>query len=279
MSGNLVIVTGLVLIAIGGFLGFYGAQLNSRADNAQASKGFKAGIDKVLNTIASVKQSVAVQGGASGAATPSTTIQQPLDSEANKEAEKKLSNIEQDFSQWASDFIKNRDLKKLDLERQKLDARSKELEISKKYRPLLQYTIDVLKRVLQAYNATASAAFDIRLSDLPNNLYAVDTTVCEIGTVEFGSGVKWHVYVIVNKPADERNSPYFQIDIQDPRIKTSDVFRIEPTPPNFTVHSYGGGIAGVANKDTVGPLSSFESPIREIVQRLVETQISSLPTP
>ena len=133
MNGWLIIVLGLVLVGAGGFLGFYGAQLNNRADNATASEGFNTKIATVLDAIASAKASINAQGVAGQAAVgnPTVSTDAQTDPRAREEAQKKLANIEQNFSSWASDFIAERDLKRSELERTKLAERNNELEISK----------------------------------------------------------------------------------------------------------------------------------------------------
>jgi hypothetical protein len=276
MNGYLVISIGLVLVGVGGFLGFYGAQLNNRADNATTSDTFNTQIGKVLGAIASAKEAVGREVPSGSGAGLSTTPE-PATSAARREAQQKLVDIEQDFSQWASDFIGNRDLKRLELEREALETRTKEIQISKDYRPLFQYAVDALRGIIQAYNQKAGSNFSAQLTDLPMNLYLGDSLQCDIGTIDFGFDTKWHVYVYANKPPQTDNPPFFQIDVQNLRFKTSDAFRIQIVAPNFRLIGFGGGVAGAARIDAEKPLDSFQAPIRSSLQRLVETQIASLP--
>jgi hypothetical protein len=232
-------------------------------------------VNKFLERIDTVEKNVAIQPasspkGDSAAAAEATS--------ARREAQQKLADIQNDFSQWAADFVKNRDLKKVELDRAKLETRGTEIQISKDYRPLFQHAVDTLRGIIDAYNKKAGTNFKVQLSDLPANLYIPDNLLCEIGVVDFGDDVRWRVYVYANKPAAADNPPFFNIDIQHPHFNMNDAFRIQITPPNFKIIAYGGGVATAAKVDTTQPLDSFEVPIRSSLQKLVETQITSLPT-
>jgi len=80
--------------------------------------------------------------------------------------------------------------------------------------------------------------------------------------------------------ADPKNPPYFQIDIQNAGLSSGDAYRIQidAAASLFRLFGYGGGIATAAKIDTSKPLDSFQEPIRSSLERLVETQISSLPS-
>jgi hypothetical protein len=231
-------------------------------------------VNKFLKRIDSVEKNVAIQPAPSSKADSAAVAET---ASARREAQQKLADIQNDFSQWASDFIKNRDLKKVELDRAKLETRGTEIQMSKNYRPLFQHAVEMLRGIIDAYNEKAGANFKVHLSDLPANLYLPETRSCEIGAVDFGHDLKWRMYVYANKPAAADNPPLLNIDIQYPHAM-SDSFRVQITPPNFKIIAYGGGVATAAKVDTTQPLDSFETPIRSSLQKLVETQITSLPT-
>lgn len=267
MTGWLIIIIGLVLVAVGGFLGFYGAQLNNRADNARASKDFNSQIANVLSAIESAKEA------ASSSPPPAAGS-----SQARTEAQKRLATIEQDFSRWASGFIAQRDLKKSELERTKLQERSKELEVSASYRKIFQSVIDVLRGAVDAYNSRAGTTFQVGLRDLPGNLYEVSDRPMEFGAVKFRDGIQWRVRLWSERPVHETRLPHLDIVIEDPSQAGPDIVQIGLILPDYTIAVSGGGIVTAANITARESLASYESTLRIHLQRLLETQIAALPT-
>ncbi len=273
---NWAVWIGLFFGGLSAFFLYYGTHLANQRGNQETSQTVTTEVDKVLKRVDAVERSIATQPPSNLAGDSSQT---PLpNSAARREAQQKLADIQQDFSQWASDYIKHRDLKKLELDREKLAARTEELKISNDYRPLFQCAVDAVRGIIQAYNKQAGTDFRIQLNDVPMNLYLPDSFVCEIGTVDFAGTVKWRAYISATKPANPTQPPLFQIDIQYPHFNTNDAFRIEIQPPNFKLVAFGGGVATAARLDTVQPLDSFQVPVRAAIQKLVETQISSLAT-
>jgi len=268
MNGWLIIVIGLILVGVGGFLGFYGAQLNNRADNAAASETFNTKITTVLSAIASAKES---------AATTPATPSAPGTAGNIADTQIKLANIEQNFSRWASNFIAQRDLKRSELERTKLDERNRELEVSKAYRKIFQYVIDVLRRAVEAYNTQAGTAFQVELRDLPVNLYDVSDRPMEFGMVKFRAGTRWRVRIWSERPVHETRLPHLDIVIEDAAQAGADLVQIELIPPDYTIAVNGGGIVTAANINARESLASYEETLRTHLQKLLETQIAALP--
>lgn len=255
-----------VVFGAASLLFLYLANQKSNEDTAQTVTNE---VKKVLTKINTVEKTIATKPSSDSSSEPSAAA-------ARQAAQQTLATIQQDFSQWAANFIKDRDLRKLELDREKLTARTEELKISTDYRPLFQYAVDALRGTIEAYNKQAGTDYRIQLTDVPTNLYPSDSFFFEIGTIDFAGAVKWRAYISAQKPADPQHLPQFQIDIQYPNFNTNDAFRIVIQPPNFKLVAFGGGIAAAARLDTSQPLESFQVPIRAGVQKLVETQISAL---
>jgi hypothetical protein len=255
---------------------YYGSHLSNQKSSQDTADLVHKEVNKVLERIDTAKQSVAVQpAGVTGSAqmgTASTNVT------SQREAQQQLADIEKDFSQWASNFIKNRDLKKLEFDRQQLDTRTKEIEISNKCRPLFQYAIDSLRGIIHAYNDKAGSNFKAELRDLPTNLYPSEDLIFQIGKIDFGDGVSWNIYTYVNKPARADAPPFFQIDISGTARGSGDVYRIQINSDQSAFHLFtsGGGIATAAKIEGSKPLDDFKDTIRSTLERLIETQISSL---
>jgi hypothetical protein len=255
-----------------GFL-YYGTSLGNLRSNQDTAETVRTEVNKVLQRIDTVKESVAVHpSGVSGKTLVGTPVPEPA---SQRQAQRELDDIDRNFSTWASNFIKDRDLKKLTLERQQLDARAAEIELSKKYRPIFQRMIDAIRAAIAAYNAETRSDFKTDLHDLPSNLY-VSRPEFDLGTVTFTPDTKWTVSFFTEKPASADRSPYFQIDIQGSG-QSPDQLRVFLSPSDLRIATIGGGIMSAAKLSQTYPTASANESAETIVRQLIETQISSLP--
>lgn len=276
MNGWVVIVLGLVLVGVGGFLGFYGSHLNNQASNDAASVTLTEKIGEVLAKIAEAKNSVQNT-------TTSPTQSNAADSKRSADQDikkKKLDNIGEDFSFWAAGFLKNRSAKKLELDRLRETSKIEEKRISDQCRPIFQYAIEVLRGSMAAYNSTAGTNYATALKDLPANLYETDGESFDVGTIQFSTEAIWRVNVGVYRPPRDNSPPVFFVTIPSVKVgESSDSFRIEVRPTMLVLQTGGGGIAGTANVDSTPLISSYQVPLRAALERLLEAQITSLPPP
>ena len=196
------------------------------------------------------------------------------------EAQQKLARIEEDFSRWASNFIAQRDIKKSELERSRLEERQKELEISRVYRNVFQYAVEVIRASITAYNSKAGTHFQLAIPDLPLNLYDVRDRPWIIGTLDFGGGAKWTVRIWSERPADVARLPFLELVIENPGFQNPgpDLVRISIEPPNYNVVTRGGGLLAAVNLNAHEALDSYEKTLPGYLQTLIETQIASLQT-
>lgn len=273
MTGYYLIIGGLVLGGLGGWLVFRGTQLTARAD----TEGLEKLVNNVFTEIKATRESINLQPTKSQSDTAGAGTKEVV---AARNAQERLSEIEQDFSEKAASYIKNRDIKKLALDRQRLEDRARELELSKTYRPFLQGVIDDIRAATRAYQSEAHLPIQCNLKDLPINLWEGDLEWVELGTVEFPGKVVWGIALSIARPAAvARGIPYITLDVRDPRFKpgSSDQIRFNATPEQFFFTQYGGGIVAAAKAPDHVPLSSAKQSISTVIQALVEVQLSSLP--
>jgi len=275
MNGWFVIITGLVLVGVGGFLGFYGSHLNNRADNETASQTLNDKIGEVLTKIADAQSAVPTSSptpiGAPSAQRPKSNAS------AQQDTRKELETIRQDFTDWASQFLHNRTAKKLELDRLRADAQTEAKRISDKCRPAFQYAVDVLRGSIAAYNSTAGTAYKATLKELPDNLYDTEGNSFNVGAIEFTPEIAWRINVQVYRPPRDASPPVFFILIPSGKSgEPDDNFRIEVRPTTLLLQTGGGGIAGTANVDGTPDISSYQKPLRTALEHLLEAQITSL---
>lgn len=271
VNGWVVIIFGLFLVAIGGFLGFYGDHLNKRTENEGASRELNKKIGEVLDKITEAQRTAS----SSPTMHPSNTSEG--EATRKEQAQQKLESIRQDFTGWATNFLRDRSAKKQQLNDLKTQAKNEELRISSKCRPIFQYTLDVLDGAITAYNKTAGAKFVAQLKTLPQNLYETEGSAFDAGTIQFAPDTIWRISVNIYRPPRDNSPPVLFITIPNPSPgRAADAFRIEVRSTVLSLITGGGGIAGIANVDAEIPIQSYEQPLQQALERLLESQITSL---
>jgi hypothetical protein len=272
---NWSIVVGVIFGAASLYFLAYGALLANRKDNQKTTDTVRTEIGKFSAQIATVQQSVSVQP--SGVAATGQTGTPSLNTASQRDAQKELTDIEGNFSQWASNYIKDRDLKRLGVERQRLESRGNEIGVSKRIQPIFQRAIDAIRAAINAYNAKAGSNFKTDLQDIPPNLYS-DPAPVQLGTVTFTPETQWIVQYYAEKPAALDRPPYLYIDIKTEHFRQGeDQIRIYPRENNLAITTFGGGIVSASKLAPNYPIATLNESVDTIVRQLVETQISSLP--
>jgi hypothetical protein len=250
--------------------------LANQKSNQDTNRTVATEVNKVLERIDAVQKTVA-SSSATGITTSPSVSAPSANAASRRDAQQQLDDIDRNFSHWVSNFIKSRDLKKITLQNQQLEARATELELSKQYRPIFQRIVDGIRAAITAYNATTGTDFKAHLKDLPSNLYVSAPDEREFGTVVFATDVAWTVRFYSEKPARADRLPYFQIDIRSGSASVEDQLRVYLNPPDLTIGTFGGGVVSAAKLSEKYPIASANQSTETIVQQLIETQISSLP--
>ncbi|MCC9137157.1 hypothetical protein ACFSKU_20875 [Pontibacter silvestris] len=122
MRMNIYIVIGILIIAIGTFIMYVGSGKSSDKSQKEILEKF----EETQHKIDALKSS------------PNTNS-------------KEIAKIEDEFNEWANDFIKTKDLKKLDLEKKGLDVKSNRIVLSSKWKPQLDSFFSSLKSMIDVY--------------------------------------------------------------------------------------------------------------------------------
>jgi hypothetical protein len=272
---NWSLLVGVIFGAASLYFLAYGAILANRTDNQKTTDTVRTEIGKFSAQVATVQKSVSVQP--SGVVATTETGNPSPNTTSQREAQKELTDIEGNFSQWASNYIKDRDLRRLGVERQRLEARANEIDVSKRIQPIFQRAIDALRAAINAYNAKAGSNFKADLHDIPANLYS-DPAPFQLGTVTFTPQAQWIVQYYAEKPATVDRPPYLYIDIKTEHFRQGeDQIRIYPRENNLVITTFGGGIVSASKLAPNYPIATPNESVDTIVRQLVETQISSLP--
>ena len=274
---NWAIWLGIVFGAASAFFLYFGSNIGTKKTSQDTAETVRTEVNKVLQRIDAVQKDV-VNGPKTSSSPPSEDIS-GTPHPTKRDAQQQLLDIDESFSRWAADYIKDRDLKKLSFERQRLDARANELSLSNEYRPIFQQFVDSIRAAVNAYNAKTDAKFRVDLRDPPANLYSTPQNTIELGAVFFIPDVHWTINIYGDKPARADRLPYLYLDVQGKPRLAEDQLRVQIIPPNLRISTYGGGIVSAAKLPETYPLSASSDAVKDLVQRLIEAQIASLPNP
>ena len=122
---NLFHIIGIILIALGTFLTFFGSHIQSKRDKSN----FEEKHHEVIASIASVK------------------AQQDSTKDSGTTAK-----IEKEYLEWADQFFGGLEKTKLSLEKEKIEEVEMQLDLSNKYRYLYEAFVGTFNSYINAYN-------------------------------------------------------------------------------------------------------------------------------
>lgn len=247
---NIQIIAGILLIAVGTWLTYRGANTDSRKDFEEV----QAKIEGVRSEIHAAK--AAASGG-----------------EAHR-----LDALDSELTSWASDFEKNRPKLAMAREQELLKEKARAFEADLPAHEVLQSAISTLRGLLIAYDRNNPNQIKINVPDLPADI--ATAVKGWRGEVSFGEEVTWELAVssgpgreydmlVIVRPRAEPESrnmvlvtAEFRDDSGEPTVRTGvvgDYFR----PKSRLI------------VETVRKAQS-EKPLREMLKALVELQLLTL---
>lgn len=196
---------------------------------------------------------------------------------AGSQATKKLDEIDHAFSDWAASFVKNREHRKLEVEQNRVADLKKQLDNSELWRPVLELALRTIDGAWNAYAAQTRTSVQVRLPQLPANLY--DKTVKYGGEVTFGAQGHWLVQL--DREALDLSGGLPSLVISWLRSgkdteRIAEIWSIDRTT-NFVTVSLRSGVlpklSGIAGWFTQ---TSYQTELPKAIIRLVEAQILAL---
>lgn len=265
-------IVGLVVVAVGGGLSAYGLRRESRADAQETNRK----LDEFKQDLNAAQ---------AHPATPELAAQ--------------LDSLDQEFSAWAEDFVKNKARTQLEVEEIRTSAEQQKLaaSLSQKQtalkdrqhssntaRPVLSAAITALRKSIEAYNAKSGSHFIANLPDLPFDLFDPAAKQYK-GTVQFDDKASWTVTLLVpDEPFSTMSSeplfPVLRIRMEEGSDSHTGAFIYFP----------GGGMSGSRievdlRSEHLPPLkgisfgatlSEYKPLLQRSMQRLVEAQVYAL---
>lgn len=249
---NVFIIGGILLIALGTGVMFYGQHVKSKVDSAEVSKVVQDKVDNVLKRIDEVR------GG-----------------EKDKTSAGKIQQIEQEFQTWASEFLKDREQKKVKFARTHLDSVDVQLIVSNEYRPIFEYVLKTIDSMAKAYNAESGETVKVDFPPIPPNLYSEAASKYG-GKVVFTNKAIWRIQFIASRPPKEENPPSMYINFEqegDQSYGDSYLSIIRLNKKSFSVRLQGSNIPTAEGIEGIYPFEAFRDSLKTILQRLFEAQL------
>ncbi|MCE5251986.1 hypothetical protein LLG96_17420 [bacterium] len=178
------IVIGGIINAVGLFLMTKGSLISSKKDKSEIVekiKGFREEMTEMKGTI------------------------------TNKESLNKIDKIEHEFNEWAEAFIGNIESKKVEHEKSEIILKEKEINLSKKWMHIYQYTFELIPQMLKAYNQKAKNKIEFIIPELPKNLFDKEVESFK-SSIIFSESTAWTITLKIKKPYKEDKIPSIMIN-------------------------------------------------------------------
>lgn len=257
MNGYVVTVLGLMIVAVGSFIGIYGQGPLRKADAEKARREREADSHAVSSKLVSVMAAV-------GAAKKEDSV---------KLAEAKLGMIQNDLEQWATNFVRTRPEMEKHLQAERSQMTKTEIQKTERARPVFTFALRFIEETAKAYSAKSAETIEVTALDLPNNFYDVNTKGATI--LRFKDDASWTAYLSAARPVDDGPSLGLAFELRS-KDGTMGMVRIRPWIETQELIIDKSGLLPIPNlklEAEHSDLDSYEETIRRLFGRLIEAQI------
>jgi hypothetical protein len=115
------------------------------------------------------------------------------------ESLKEIEVFENEFNEWADDFLKNVESRQIAKKKSEILLREKEIELSKKWRHVYEYLIEVIFHMSAAFNTKSTSAIEFIFSELPENLYSEEAESYRARLI-FDDNNAWEIKFLIRRP-------------------------------------------------------------------------------
>lgn len=129
----------------------------------------------------------------------------------DRESLNKIEIIENEFNEWAGNFVSDFESKKVDQQKSEILLREKEIKLSKKWRHIYLYTFEIIQQMLTAYNQRAKNKIEFILPALPYNLFDKDAKSFK-SLIIFDDNTVWRITLQIEKPYKKDEIPNIHIN-------------------------------------------------------------------
>jgi len=246
------IIGGILLIALGTLAMVYGQHAKSKVDSSEVSQVVQNKVDEVLKRIDEVR------GG-----------------EKDKASAGKIQQIEQEFQIWAAEFLKDRELRKVQFARTQLDSVDVQLKVSNEWKPIFEYALKTIDAMAHAYNSESGETVKVDFPPLPSNLYS-EAARKYGGKIIFPNKAIWHILFAASSPPKKENPPSMYVEFR----KEGDIGLLNSyfsisylNEKSFRSYITGPDVPTAEGVEGIYPLESYRDSLKTIISRLFEAQL------
>lgn len=247
------IIVGIMLNALGTGIIVYGQQVKSKGDSAEVSRVLQDKIDNVVRRIDEVREG-----------------------EKNEASDGKIGQIEQEFKDWAAEFLKNREIRKVELARSELDSVDNQLKVSNEWKPIYEYVLKTIESLVQAYNAESGETIKVNFPPLPPNLFS-EEAINYVGKIAFLNKVVWHIkFSSSNNPPRKGDAPWMIIgfSMEGEPFKYNSHLMISRLGGNMlNINLDGPNVPTAEGVEGYFPIDSYRDSLKTIMFHLFEAQL------
>jgi len=190
---NWIIIIGIVIIALGTFLIYYGSSLSSSKDKKEI-KGYIDSVNQNINQI-------------------------QADNIPQAEKEEKIKKIESEFDLWAKQFIHSKEGKRIAFDKNEISLRELKDKLNNQWRELYVKFFTSISQMIKAFNqATGKSIILLKENpNLPINIYDAKPENFKV-IIQFNSNVYWNIWLKISEPIEEPKIPSINIEVTDQPI-------------------------------------------------------------
>ncbi|MFC5270270.1 hypothetical protein [Adhaeribacter terreus] len=251
---NWITIIGIVFIAIGTFLTFYGPSIDSKKDKEELNQKFS----EFNNELKSIRREDIPQS----------------------EKEQKIAELKNEYSQWASEFSNNKELYKLEYQKNNLGLEEKKLAINKEWKYFYSNFFTQLESSVIAYNEySKNGKIEIiEKFQFPSIIFNADHKNF-FYILKFGETIFWKIFILNNQTFKEKELPPIVISVSNKNIGDDFVMPalgIYPFPERklIIVRKLNNEI-NIPPKEEF-PLNNYEKSMQEIIKGIVQYQVLKL---
>lgn len=209
-------------------------------------------------------------------------------SSTNEEALNSVKKVENEFNEWAEEFVGNLESKSIKRQKDEILLKETEIDVSNKWRYIYQYVFEVIRQMLEAYNEKANKKIEFTIPALPINLFGEDAEALKC-LIIFNENKVWRIglgkvsphkrekytptidirFFIGDKAIDhsqynssDSSSIFLHLDIEDEKISVNTLFL------NILIGKLKNTYSIKANE--------YKESIKELFITLIEYELSNL---
>ncbi|KAA9345948.1 hypothetical protein [Adhaeribacter soli] len=250
---NWITIIGIIFIAIGTFLTFYGPSIDSKKDKEELNQKFS----EFNNELKSIRKEDIPQS----------------------EKEEKIAELKNEYSQWASEFSSNKDLYKLEYQKSNLGFEEKKLTYNNEWKKFYSGFFNELESIVAAYNEhSKNGKIEIITKHPFPSVIFNATHESFFYILKFGDTVYWKLFIINTQTFKEKELPTIVISITSKHPENdyfSPALSIYPNPDrNLIIVNKHNNNINLSKEDF--PLNTPKKSMQEIIKGIIQYQILKL---